>query len=105
MLRPLYDSNEFKDRKSRKQTVNSLFRNIFQENNAESVPNADQMLVVNKKRCPQNHACPAVRVCPVGALTQNGYKAPTVNADKCIKCGKCVRFCPMRALSLSERPV
>ena len=101
MLCLLYHNYKFKDMKSRKRTVNSLFRNFFQESNEETVPSTDKTLVVNKKRCPQNHACPAVRVCPVGALTQNGYKAPIVNADKCIKCGKCVRFCPMRALTLS----
>jgi Fe-S-cluster-containing hydrogenase component 2 len=84
--------------------VSNLFRSLSQKNSAESVRPADRFLVINKKRCPQNHPCPAVRVCPVGALKQTGYKAPTVNADQCIKCGKCVNFCPMRALSLSEHP-
>lgn len=55
-------------------------------------------LKVNKNRCPQNHACPSVKVCPVGALSQNGFAAPVIDFDKCIKCGKCVRFCPMKAL-------
>ncbi len=55
-------------------------------------------LDVVKKRCPQNHMCPAVRVCPVGALSQNGMSAPIVDQDKCIMCEKCVRFCPMGAL-------
>jgi ferredoxin len=57
-------------------------------------------LVVNEYRCPQNHQCPAVTVCPVGALEQDGFDAPAVDNDKCIKCGKCVNFCPMRALQL-----
>ncbi|HAN20592.1 MAG: 4Fe-4S ferredoxin [Clostridiales bacterium GWF2_36_10] len=57
-------------------------------------------LNVKINRCPQNHPCPSVRVCPVGALTQKGYTAPVVDMDKCIKCGKCSRFCPMRALVL-----
>lgn len=52
--------------------------------------------------CPQNHPCPSVKICPVGALNQNGYKAPTVDYDKCTKCGKCVKFCPMRALVLAD---
>ena len=30
----------------------------------------EKMLVVNKNRCPQNHPCPSVKVCPVGALSQ-----------------------------------
>ncbi|OCN00094.1 4Fe-4S ferredoxin [Clostridium sp. W14A] len=60
----------------------------------------DKTLVVKISRCPQNHPCPSVRVCPVRALHQEGYHAPTVNSDKCIRCGKCVKSCPMRALKL-----
>ena len=36
----------------------------------------------------------------IGALSQKEFEAPTVDHDKCIKCGKCVRFCPMKALVL-----
>lgn len=36
-------------------------------------------IVVIKSRCPQNHPCPSVRICPVGALIQNGYDAPTID--------------------------
>ena len=57
-------------------------------------------LIVKKERCPQNHPCPSIRVCPEGALSQVGYKAPEVDQEKCIRCGKCVRFCPKRALVL-----
>lgn len=53
-------------------------------------------------RCPQNHLCPSVKVCPVNALKQEGYNAPTVIEDKCIKCGKCVNFCPMGAIQFEE---
>lgn len=60
----------------------------------------DRHLTVNTNRCPQNHPCPSVRVCPLGALSQKGFRAPDVDDDKCIKCGKCVKFCPMRALAL-----
>lgn len=60
----------------------------------------DKTLIVNKERCPQNHPCPSVRVCPLGALSQEGFDAPTVDMKKCIKCGKCVKFCPMGALQL-----
>lgn len=55
-------------------------------------------LYVKKSRCPQNHPCPSVRVCPVGALSQKGFDAPKVDKNKCIKCGKCTKSCPMRAL-------
>lgn len=55
-------------------------------------------IIVDEKRCPQNHPCPSVRVCPVGALKQNGFNAPTVDYEKCTKCKKCVMFSPMRAI-------
>lgn len=62
---------------------------------------ADAIIRVNRNRCPENHPCPSVRVCPVDALKQVRYSAPTADMDKCIKCGKCVRYCPMGAISLS----
>ena len=55
-------------------------------------------VTIKTERCPQNHACPAVRVCPVKALSQSGHAAPVIDREKCIDCGKCVRACPMRAL-------
>lgn len=55
-------------------------------------------ITVDKNKCPQNHPCPSVRVCPVGALEQSGFAAPIVNEEKCIKCKKCVFFCPMGAI-------
>lgn len=75
------------------------FFNRFKEDNMNTVKK-DTILAVKKSRCPQNHSCPSVRVCPVGALSQKGSAAPEVDMEKCIKCGKCVRFCPMRALVL-----
>lgn len=53
---------------------------------------------VELARCPQNHPCPAVRVCPVGALSQEGFAAPKVDDEKCTDCGACVKFCPTGAL-------
>ena len=55
-------------------------------------------IMVDKRRCPQNHPCPSVRVCPAGALTQKGFDAPAVDRSKCILCKKCVRCCPMGAI-------
>ena len=52
---------------------------------------------VNPKRCPQNHRCPAIRVCPVNAISQEGNGLPVIDNEKCIDCGKCVSFCPMGA--------
>ena len=45
-------------------------------------------IVVDKNMCPQNHPCPSVRVCPAGALKQQGFKAPEVDMEKCILCKK-----------------
>lgn len=60
----------------------------------------DKRLRVNPRRCPQNHPCPAVRVCPTNALKQQGYGLQTVDMAACIVCGKCVRYCPMGAISV-----
>jgi Fe-S-cluster-containing hydrogenase component 2 len=49
-------------------------------------------------RCPQNHNCPSIAVCPVGALVQIGYFAPSIDSAKCVGCGNCVLFCPREAL-------
>lgn len=73
------------------------FSNKSDSNAQES---ESQCLTVNKARCPQNHPCPSLRVCPVDALTQKGFDAPTVDKSKCIKCGNCVKSCPMKALVL-----
>ena len=54
------------------------------------------------EKCPQNHKCPAVNVCPVGALSQEGFSAPKIDYGKCIKCGKCSNFCPKKALMLES---
>ena len=53
---------------------------------------------VNKSLCPQNHKCPAVKVCPVYAIKQEGFDLPVIDQDLCINCGKCISFCPMKAI-------
>lgn len=60
----------------------------------------EKKLVIITEKCPQNHKCPAVKVCPVGALSQKEYEAPKIDEEKCIKCGKCSNFCPKEALRL-----
>ncbi len=61
----------------------------------------EKELKVIKEKCPKDHKCPAVKVCPVGALTQKNFEAPEVDLKKCIKCGKCSNFCPKKVLVLS----
>lgn len=55
-------------------------------------------LKVDKNLCPQNHRCPSIKVCPVGAIQQSGNGLPTIDQEKCIKCEKCVMYCPMGAI-------
>jgi len=58
---------------------------------------------VIKEKCPSNHRCPAVQVCPVGALIEKGFEPPTIDDEKCTKCGKCTRVCPTGALTLIKK--
>ncbi len=50
-------------------------------------------VTVEPRRCPQNHPCPVVRICPSGAIKQTGYAAPVIDRARCTDCGKCVRYC------------
>jgi len=55
-------------------------------------------LTVNPKKCPQNHKCPAIAICPKGAISQETINSlPVINGDLCVVCGKCTEFCPMEA--------
>ena len=60
----------------------------------------EKKLQIIIENCPQNHKCPAVGVCPVGALSQSGFNAPQIDHSKCKRCGKCSNFCPKKALVL-----
>lgn len=57
---------------------------------------------VIKEKCPQNHRCPALKICPVNALKQNNFETPTIDHEVCIKCGMCITFCPMGALIIKQ---
>ncbi len=60
-------------------------------------------MIVNANKCPQNHACPSIPVCPVGAITQKDIHAlPVVDPHKCILCGACQNFCPKGAFEEGE---
>ena len=51
------------------------------------------MIKVREEYCPQNHPCPVIRVCPTGAIIQNGYAAPVIDDEKCTGCNKCITSC------------
>jgi ferredoxin len=59
-------------------------------------------LVIREKLCPKNHVCPAVKMCPVDALTQEGMSTPAIEREKCIACGKCAKACPTGALQMED---
>ena len=60
-------------------------------------------LVLDLQKCPANHSCPAVRVCPIDALHQTSdHHAPEINYNLCVACGNCTRVCGMKALQLVE---
>jgi Fe-S-cluster-containing hydrogenase component 2 len=54
---------------------------------------------VDSNKCPQDHPCPLIQICPVGAISQDGFSAPKINKEKCISCGRCVATCPYGTLS------
>jgi len=53
---------------------------------------------INPLACPQNHICPIISVCPVVAISQIGYGLPIINETECTECGKCAKYCPMKAV-------
>ncbi|QZE14833.1 4Fe-4S binding protein [Halosquirtibacter laminarini] len=55
-------------------------------------------LSIDPHRCPQNHKCPMLSICKYDAITQNGYGLPVIDKEKCVECGKCVRYCGMQAV-------
>jgi Fe-S-cluster-containing hydrogenase component 2 len=56
------------------------------------------MITIDKNRCPQNHRCPAIKACPVNAISQKDFELPIIDNTICIECKKCIKFCPMRAI-------
>ncbi|MCJ7580909.1 MAG: 4Fe-4S binding protein [Candidatus Aminicenantes bacterium] len=56
------------------------------------------MIGIIKERCPQDHPCPLISACPVGAISQTGWGAPVVDHEKCIECGICTNSCPHSVL-------
>ncbi len=60
-------------------------------------------LILDLELCPANHACPAVKVCPMNALSQeDNNHAPVIDYNLCVACGVCTRICGMKALQIIE---
>jgi Fe-S-cluster-containing hydrogenase component 2 len=52
--------------------------------------------------CPQNHRCPLIKVCPVGAISQDGQRLPVIDQKKCNECGLCKISCPLKAVTFKK---
>lgn len=51
-------------------------------------------------KCDLNPYCPAVRMCPTGALyVDRKTFRPSFDAEKCSGCGVCVPYCARGAVS------
>lgn len=62
---------------------------------------------IDPNRCDRSPFCPAKRVCPVGAITQEkhgllGGGVSAVDPAKCIGCAKCMNYCPGQAIVMKE---
>ena len=55
-------------------------------------------LTIDPARCPQNHRCPLIDLCPVGAISQEGFSLPAIDPDLCIECGHCIEICGRHAV-------
>ncbi len=40
--------------------------------------------------------------CPVGAISQQGFSLPVIDADLCIECGHCAEICGRNAVYIKE---
>ena len=69
-----------------------------------------KLAYVDAARCDRSPACPAKRSCPQKAITQNpegsfilkvlGGGTASVDRAKCTGCGRCVNYCPQRAIAM-----
>jgi len=39
-----------------------------------------------------------LKVCPIGAISQDGNGLPIIDEEQCLECGKCTKYCPMHAV-------
>ncbi|MFH1722637.1 MAG: 4Fe-4S binding protein [Candidatus Altiarchaeota archaeon] len=55
------------------------------------------MITVDSYKCPQNHHCPMIPLCPQIAIGQECVGLPIVDKEKCTECLICVTNCPKEA--------
>lgn len=71
------------------------YRNKDKSASQKSLPN----LYKNRENCCGCSACYAI--CPVSAITmepdEEGFLYPTVDAEKCIRCYRCLSVCAFKA--------
>ena len=61
------------------------------------------MITANPDHCPKNHACPAARRCPEGAIVQDDiYSAPYIDQELCTGCGACTKICRVFTMVADE---
>jgi len=58
--------------------------------------------IIDGAICDRSPFCPVKRICPVNAVNANMYGVPEVNPSDCIGCGKCLSYCPMKAVTMIE---
>lgn len=60
-------------------------------------------LVVKEERCPKNHFCPVINVCPKQAIVQKSpFDAPLIEDENCSECGICTNYCAYGAITYTN---
>lgn len=55
--------------------------------------------IVNFKICDNSEDCSAIRMCEKGAFGwEKKHRTLTIDTKKCNECGKCVNYCPVKAI-------
>lgn len=72
-----------------------------------------KIAVINQELCDKSPFCPVRRICPQNAIITHkgkkknifspGIEKYEIDSEKCTACSLCLKYCPMRAVSLKER--